>query len=102
MKGQVDKQYLDVKRHGVGNELANDVLEVGGGDLAGDDVQHLFADLTDLEEGSDEALEKYETISSKLNDATKLLTQRLPALRIGASNNETSKELCRLNEGIVC
>jgi hypothetical protein len=39
---------LDIQRHGVRNELADDLLQVGAGDLAVDDVEHLLADLTDL------------------------------------------------------
>ncbi len=39
---------LDIERHGVGNELADDLLQVRCGNLALDDVKHLLADLTDL------------------------------------------------------
>ena len=34
---------LNVEGHGVRNKLADDLLQVGGGDLALDDVEHLFA-----------------------------------------------------------
>ena len=41
---------LNVEGHGVRNKLADDLLQVGGGDLALDDVEHLLADLTDLQQ----------------------------------------------------
>ena len=43
---------LNVDGDGVGDELGDDLLEVAGGDFAGDDVDHLFADLSDLKRKS--------------------------------------------------
>ena len=40
---------LDVLGHRVGDELLDDLLQVAGADLTGDDVDHLLADLPDLE-----------------------------------------------------
>ena len=48
MLSKAFKAHLDIERHGVGNELADDLLQVRCGDLALDDVEHLLADLTDL------------------------------------------------------
>ncbi len=46
---------LDVHRHGVRDQLVDDVLQVGGGHLAGHDVDHLLADLADLKNEGGEA-----------------------------------------------
>merc|ERR1719180_313022 len=40
--------FLDVPGNGVGNELVDNILEVSGGNLPGDDVAHLLPDVPDL------------------------------------------------------
>ena len=39
---------LDLLSDGVGDELGDQLLDGGGGDLVADDLEHLLADLTDL------------------------------------------------------
>ena len=39
---------LNVPGDGVGDEFVDDLLEVGGADLPGDDVDHLLTDVPDL------------------------------------------------------
>lgn len=39
---------LDLLTDGVGDQLLDDLLQVAGGDLAGDDLEHALADGTDL------------------------------------------------------
>jgi hypothetical protein len=41
-------RLLNVHGHGVGDELVHDLLQVTGGDLAGDDVYHLLTNLANL------------------------------------------------------